>query len=424
MTNPRLELGLLDYQAEAFHCGARNIVFVKGRRAGGTEALCRNQLALSIMNPNTKALWIDTINRNITRYIKRYFKPKLQHLRDWSGNPLWGFNGAEMTMTFWNGSVIDFGSAERSENLEGFAYDYINLNEAGHILWDEDLYYQTLAPMGVEGKGAQWFMNGAPKGKNLFHEFWERGQSDDPEWSSSRATSYDNPLVNRDLIDRMKKHYPEAIFRQEFLAEFIDDGAYFQGIKEAAIAQEQTQAPPVEPYVIGLDLAMTEDYTVAWVGRVGTHEGIYCERYSRLKWEDQLYRLADLSKRYNNARVLVDATSLGGLIALEDIQKAGVPATGFTFTASSKIQLMSALAVDIEQKRITFYPHEETVKELRAFQSTRTSSGHVKLEAPKQMHDDCVVALALMNKAWGRSAAGDMKIVSTPGIGSEMEAIT
>jgi hypothetical protein len=40
-------------------------------------------------------------------------------------------------MTFANGSVIDFGSAERPENLEGFSYDFVVLNEAGIILKKE-----------------------------------------------------------------------------------------------------------------------------------------------------------------------------------------------------------------------------------------------------------------------------------------------
>lgn len=40
-------------------------------------------------------------------------------------------------MKFMNGSILDFGSAERPENMEGFAYDYMVLNEAGIILKKE-----------------------------------------------------------------------------------------------------------------------------------------------------------------------------------------------------------------------------------------------------------------------------------------------
>ena len=419
MTTVTMELSLLDYQAAVFHSPARNKVFVKGRRAGGTEALCRKALQNAITNKNDTGLWVDTVHRNITRYIKRYFMPKLRGLVDWNNKPLWSFNAAEMTLSFWNGSYIDFGSAERSETLEGFGYKRIYVNEAGHILWNEDLYYETLMPMGIEGEGAEWYLNGAPKGKNLFYQMWQWCEEGKEDWCGVRATSYDNPLVNLELVEKFRELYPDKTFRQEFLAEFLDDGAYFQGIGAASIADEQTTAELGVQYVIGLDLAMTKDFTVAWVGRTDKREAIYTERYSRLLWEDQLFRLADLSKRYNGAWILVDATSMGGLIALEDIHNAGIPVQGFTFTAKSKTQLISALAVDIEQRRFTFFADGDTLQELRAFQIKRLKSGHDRLEAPDGMHDDCVIALALCNWAMGRPFDESISEVgTTPGIGA------
>lgn len=419
-----IDLRLLPHQAQAFDCGVRNVVFAKGRRAGGTEGMCRKALAEAISIPNHKGLWVDTVHRNISRYIKRYFLPKLNHLVDpRTTKPLWSFNGADMTMMFWNGSHIDFASAERPENMQGFAYDHIYLNEAGLILWDEHLYYETILPMGVEGAGAGFYFAGTPKGINLFHKMYNRGQGDDPEWKSFTATSFDNPLVNRPLIERYMRDFPEHMLRQEFFAEFITDGAYFQGLARAAIAEHQPVAALVTRYVIGLDLALADDFTVAWVARADLREAVHMERYGRLPWPDQLHRIADLARRYNNAHVLVDATGLGGMIGLADIAKAGVQVSGFTFTATSKVQILSALAVDIEQGRLRFYPEETTLQELRAFQVSRTSTGHGKLEAPTGQHDDCVIALALANWAMGRPLAAGPVFETTPGIGAQHEGL-
>jgi hypothetical protein len=38
-------------------------------------------------------------------------------------------------------------------------------------------------------------------------------------------TSYDNPLINPSEIDDARLTLPDNVFRQEYLAEFIDGGA-------------------------------------------------------------------------------------------------------------------------------------------------------------------------------------------------------
>ncbi len=419
----KLDLSFLEHQRPVFNSKARYVVYAKGRRAGGTEGAARKCLQLVLVDhPGCAILWVDTVHRNILRYVKRYFLPRLRPLPQSSGGEeVYRWRVMEKTMSFYNGSYIDFGSADNPENLEGFAYDYIFLNEAGIILWNEDLYHSTLAPMAIEGAGAQWFFIGAPKGKNLFSKFFQMGLNpDEPDWASFRHISSDNPIVNKDYVEKMRKRMPEQLFRQEILAEFIDDAGFFKNLDTLVGAVREVSGASGIEYVIGLDLAKQVDYTVAWVGRLDSRTGVYCERYNRLAWPTQVLRIKELARLFNNAVVLLDATSFGGAIATDDLAAAGVSVVPMVFTPRTKEEVLTALAVDIEQERLRICHHEETGTEMRAFQQITLPGGTTRLSAPPGFHDDCVIALALMNWQFGRPASFSVEdVVGIPGIGFE-----
>ena len=419
-----LDLRLMPHQKPVFRSTARNVVYAKGRRAGGTEGAARALLDKLIGGETHKALWVDTVHRNINRYIKRYFMPRLRKLVLPNGKPGWHWQGQDLVLTLFNGNYIDFGSAQHPESLEGFGYDLIVLNEAGIILFNEDLYYSTLLPMGMEGPGAQWWFVGAPKGSKLFATMFAWGQDPEmPDWESFRHTSFDNPLVNADLIRRFSKHMPEKTYRQEILAEFLDDANFFANVAAAFRGEKEDEGEGGIAYCIGLDLAREEDFTVAWVGRSDQRRGVLCDRYSKMPWPAQVERIAELSARFNNAQVIADATGLGGLYAVDDLRHAGVSVEAFTFTSKSKAELMHNLAVDLEQSRLALYPHDVTRNELISIQRTFTPSGTERFEAPQGLHDDCVMALGLMVYGFGAvREVGDGVIFTAPGIGARRDA--
>lgn len=419
-----LDLKLLPHQRDVFRCPVRNIVYAKGRRAGGTEGAVRALLDRMIGGEVSKALWVDTVHRNINRYLKRYFIPRLRGLVLPNGKPGWHWQGNDLVLTLFNGSYIDFGSAQNPESLEGFGYDLIVLNEAGIILFNEDLYYSTLLPMGVEGAGAQWWFVGAPKGSALFSTMFAWGQDPEmPDWKSFRHTSFDNPIVNAELIRRVAKYMPEKIYRQEILAEFIDDANFFANVCAAFRGAKEDAGEIGIPYYIGLDLAREDDFTVAWVGRADQRRGVMCDRYSKMPWPLQVARIAELSARFNSAIVIADATGLGGLYAVDDLRHAGVSVEAFTFTSKSKAELMHNLAVDLEQERLALYDHDVTRNELTSIQRTFTPSGGERFEAPQGLHDDSVMALGLMVYGFGAArAVSDGEVFTSPGVASRRDA--
>lgn len=241
-----LDVNLLKHQWPVFQWGRPFTVYPKGRRAGGTEGMARRALRWMFDKGGIRILWIDVNHRNISRYLNRIFLPILRPVPV----KVWGLNRLEMSLRVVgaNGeaSIMDFGSAERPEGIEGFGYDVICMNEAGHILKDEAFFYETLWPMGIEGKGASWFFVGSPKGRDgLFEEFFKRGlDPHEPDWASFRHTSFDNPLVNRPVIERFAKNMPSNTYRQEILAEFVSAASakfrkeWFERVDEVPVSFE------------------------------------------------------------------------------------------------------------------------------------------------------------------------------------------
>ena len=105
------ELTYLKHQPQVFDCPARNVVYAKGRRAGGTRGAATRLIELAIEHPGSRHLWVDTVRRNIERYVARYFRPMLPQ-----GAYRW--NGLTQVLEFGNGSYCDFASAERPESME------------------------------------------------------------------------------------------------------------------------------------------------------------------------------------------------------------------------------------------------------------------------------------------------------------------
>jgi len=114
----------------------------------------------------------------------------------------------------------------------------------------------------------------------------------------------------------------------------------------------------------------------------------------------QRIRLKALSERFNNAPVLAEQNSIGEP-QIEELQKEGVPVTGFLTTNLSKAEIIQTLEMAFEQGQIQILNDEVTINELMAYQSERLPSGLLRYNAPEGIHDDTVIALAL---AWWASS--------------------
>src|SRR3990167_6576043 len=291
MTDTAVHLNLAyhsDGQKEIFECPARYVVAPCGRRYGKTEGAFRRLVNFALLADGsnaramfpgvkfTRQLWVDTTQGNIEKYFARYLEPILKPL-----GSKYNWNKQMKVLTFWNGSVVHFGSAENPENLEGFAYDIVWLNETGHILGGpkgERLWSSTILPMTIEGrggKGAQVFFLGTPKdiqyGPGLFRKMALRGEVPNAKGVRTfRRSSYDNPFLTPALIKEIFTEIRPNEVRQEVFGEFEDQAGRNMVVSYEVVAEALRRQVPDDPIYYtfwGLD-----------VGRGGGDDTALCKR--------------------------------------------------------------------------------------------------------------------------------------------------
>ena len=216
-----------------FESDARFKVIAKGRRFGLTKGFA-NYIIEEMLDGVSPVLWVDTVYGNIERYVERYFIPVIKNLP----RRLWKYRANRNDLKIGN-SVCDFRSADNPENIEGFGYALIVINEAGIVLKNRSLWTESILPMILDYK-ARVLIGGTPKGKrvkrtnekHLFYELFMKGQksnvpsrgavkSQKRNWESFVFTSYDNPLLDKDEIDELVKEISPVLRDQEIYGKFV-----------------------------------------------------------------------------------------------------------------------------------------------------------------------------------------------------------
>jgi len=376
-------------QQEIFDSKAMYKIVVKGRRFGLTKGAANDFIKSALERKFKKGLWVDTINANIDKYIERYFMPTLKLLP----SNVWNWR-KQAGMIEIVDSYIDFRSADKPENIEGFGYDKVFLNEAGIILKDEYLWNNAIRPMLWEYK-APAVVGGTPKGKGLFYELAERGKDkNQPNYELFHFTTFDNPYLDAEHVKKEMIDMPEAVVQQEIYAQFLEDsGVVFKKVSDVCVAIPRKSIDG-HLYVIGVDLARVQDYTVLAVYDRSTNEQVYQDRFNKLDWNFQKEKIRTIAKLYNNALCVVDATGLGDPI-VDDLLRSGVSVLPFKLTNQSKKEIIEKLSIWIEQRFIKMINLAETVTEFNNFTYDISSSGNIRYNAPVGFHDDIVVAHAL-----------------------------
>ena len=205
------------------------IIVTKGRRFGATRGAAHAFIEWALEGKHL--LWGDTIHSNIDRYFERYFIPALKLLPN---NIVWNYQKKEKKLNIgpFDG-YVDFRSADRPENWEGFGYDVIFLNEAGIILKNKYLYANTVLPMLLDSEKSKLIAVGVPKGKKMkdksdhpFYTLYKTAKSGAPGYKLFEFSSYDNPLLSKEEITELEKEInrmSSGMVEQEIYGKFVDD---------------------------------------------------------------------------------------------------------------------------------------------------------------------------------------------------------
>lgn len=306
-----------------------------------------------------------------------------------------GISEGERRLDFSAGGFIAVRSAHQPHYLRGAGLDYVVLDEAAFM--EPSVWPEVVRPMLAERGGGAPFLS-TPFGRNWFWELYKIGlDPDEPEWASFHFTSMDNPLIPRGEFESIRRVTPERVWREEYLAEFIEDaGQVFRGLEAAAKAPPDARPRVGARYVAGVDWGREGDYTVIVVLDADARRMVAYDRFNAIGWAFQRGRLKALCDYWQPHIIWAEANSVGS-VNIEALQQDGLPIRAFTTTARTKPMLIEQLALALERGELGILRDRVLLDELAAYTLERLRSGGYRYGAPPGQHDDCVIALAL---AW------------------------
>jgi len=391
---------LLPWQQEVFdvftednYKGHRTIVINNSRQIG--KSLLLTQLILyTAINNNNYTLGVCSLTFRQTR---KLYNEITEFINKVPGLVL-SNNKSELTIKLYNNTQIIFLSAQNADSVRGNSFDAAFLDEMAY--YPEGVYEKVILPTTM-AKGKVTVITSTPRGtSNSFYRLFMMGLNEQVKNVISFKFDWTYGFFKEEEIELIKQTIPPAVFRQEFCAEFSDNGSVFNNVSTIATIDKFEPPKPNVKYYIGVDCALYQDYTVAIVmDQYGNVVDIFRERSGSMANMQQ--SIEKLIKRWNPKRVLIETNSFG--ISLYEYLhlKFRSIIEGFKTTSSSKPELIQLLQKKIEQKEIAI-PHFTFDKiiydELNNFSFTYSAKSKQIIYGAMSGHDDAVMALGLVTK--------------------------
>ena len=110
-------------------------------------------------------------------------------------------------------------------------------------------------------------------------------------------------------------------------------------------------------------------------------------------------RLAALIEQWDIYEMVAESNAMGQPV-IDEMQYDGLPVTAFATTATSKPPLIENLALTLERAEVLFIADLVATAELEAYEMrANVNTGRPTYSAPEGVHDDTVIARALMCQA-------------------------
>jgi hypothetical protein len=217
----------------------RFAIGVAHRRCGKTVACINDKIKRAVLSPKEMyragyvAPYLKQAKDIAWEYLKRYSRPV------WGAPP----NESELFVTLLGGQRIRIYGADNADALRGGYFDDVTLDEYADMA--PSVWGSIVRPMLADRRGSATFI-GTPKGRNAFHELYERAAGDDEWFRFMLRASETGLLAESELIAARADMTPEQ-YEQEFNCSFDAAilGAYYG--KDIAELERKGRIAEVEP---------------------------------------------------------------------------------------------------------------------------------------------------------------------------------
>lgn len=225
-------------------CGTKGVrkfhrmLLLAGRRGGKTKASSIAAVEEASI-PNTIGWCCAPTNPKLHRYVI----PAIQELipPDWVES--WSSEFLDLRLK--NGSLIHFQTLEDPDQGRGQGLDWVWVDEVCELSLD---HWLVLRPSLTERRGGAFFSSSPRSYDWVYDEFFKRAEDSIPGYWACRYRTSDNPKISAEEVADARATMPDAMFRQEFEADFvIFTGAVYGGAVDPQILHTQDQIRELIP---------------------------------------------------------------------------------------------------------------------------------------------------------------------------------
>lgn len=297
-------------------------------------------------------------------------------------------NATELKIELVNGSIIQLIGADEFKK-SGVGTNPIGVVFSEYSITSPDAW-QYVSPI-LAANGGWAIFNFTPRGMNHAWELIQKNREND-KWFIEILTAEQTKSLSPEILAEEKRNMPIDLFEQEYFCKFLDGaGQFFRKFELIDIIDKPED---IHSFQLGVDLAKYQDFTVLTPFNLNTFNVHKQFRFNNIDYTAQKARIEAEYYRHFKPLVRLDSTGVGEPIH-DDLANKGLNIDPYHFTEQSRKDLLTNLQLLLEQGRIRIPNDEILLGELRSFRYTLTETGRTKIQVPDNLHDDCVMSLAL-----------------------------
>lgn len=323
-------------------------------------------------------------------------------------------NKSDKIVYFNNGSILKCFVASNHDRIRGERVDYAVLDE--FAMYDNGAWEASIQPTLATSTRPKVLFISTPRGRGLWYNLFNLGYDLNSTWRNFTASSQDNPMVQSVWLDDMREQASNRIWRQEYLAEFIDDGGeVFEGLDNCLIDNYITTYSKL---YIGIDIGIKNDYSVIYIQNEKL-ETVLFERFLPGSIDRCVNWLWDILKRYDYHNYFIDIetnrfdsvyTELKNRFKEVKVNPERI-IQPTDLNHSEKNKNVEQLSVLIEQKRIKIIRDSYLISELKSFTFSFSKSNNIIYSAPQGLHDDGVMAILSSLRCYNLNSRAKLKLL-------------
>lgn len=316
------------------------------------------------------------------------------------------FNKTELTMTFPNGSVIITYTAEAFERSRGMSAHLCVLDELAAWSYVDDALDAAQLILRL-GENPKMLITTTPRSLSVIKKL-----AKDEDVKLMKGLTADNYYLPKSYEATLKKKLTERMYRQECLAEILDDNLYamFQMRDIIDCRVESFDMNEIRTFVIGVDPAVTsnEDSDLTGIVVVGqSYEGknyVFEDATMQMatpeQWSDKVINLYNKYNKYGGDVCVVAEKNQGGDMVKTVIRNAARSKAGGLIPPVQLVTATRGKAVRAEPIAALYERHEVHhvgVHEELEFEMTEWNPTDTNAKSPDRM-DALVWALTKLTK--------------------------